>query len=99
MLSESNTEHKDVKELLLRIDEQKDETLHIMNQLEDIYQRSKEYENAKKVNDEADACGIFNKFSAYVFNIVGKETVEFKRSDGNKQQRVERGRDFETETR
>jgi hypothetical protein len=41
--------------LLLRIDEQKDETLHIMNQLENIYQRSKEYENAKKVNDEADA--------------------------------------------
>ncbi|CAB3981674.1 Hypothetical predicted protein [Paramuricea clavata] len=55
MLSNSNTEQKDVKELLLRIDEQKDETLHIMNQLEDIYQRSKEYENAKKVNDEADA--------------------------------------------
>jgi hypothetical protein len=55
MLSDSNTEQKDVKELLLRIDEQKDETLHIMNQLENIYQRSKEYENAKKVNDEADA--------------------------------------------
>ena len=54
MLSDSNTEQKDVKELLLRIDEQKDETLHIMNQLENIYQRSKEYENAKKVNDEAD---------------------------------------------
>jgi hypothetical protein len=55
MLSDSNTEQKDVKELLLRIAEQKDETLHIMNQLENIYQRSKEYENAKKVNDEADA--------------------------------------------
>ena len=55
MISDSDTEHKDVKELLLNIDEQKDETLRIMNQLEIIYQRSKEYENAKKVNDEADS--------------------------------------------
>ena len=37
MISDSDTEHKDVKELLLNIDEQKDETLPIMNRLE-IYQ-------------------------------------------------------------
>ena len=55
MISDSDTEHIDVKELLLNIDEQKDETLRIMNRLEIIYQRSKEYENAKKVNDEADS--------------------------------------------
>ena len=36
MISDSDTEHKDVKELLLN--EQKDETLRIMNRLEIIYQ-------------------------------------------------------------
>ena len=55
MISDSDTQHKDVKQLLLKIDEQKDETLQIMNRLEIIYQRSKEYENAKKVNDETDS--------------------------------------------
>ena len=40
--------------MLLKIDEQKDETLYIMNKLENIYQQSKEYVNAGKVNDEAD---------------------------------------------
>ena len=55
LISDSDTEHKDVNELLLNIEEQKDETLRIMNQLEIMYQRSKEFENAKKVNDEADS--------------------------------------------
>ena len=54
MISDSDTQHKYVKELLLNIDEQKDETLRIMNRLEIIYQRSKEYDNAKKVKYEAD---------------------------------------------
>jgi hypothetical protein len=54
-ISESCTEQGEVKELLLRIDEQKDETLHIMSKLEKIYHHSKEYVNARKVNDEADA--------------------------------------------
>ena len=55
MISELNTEHKDVKEILLRIDEQQEETLHIMNKLEIIYQRNKDHGNARKVNDEADS--------------------------------------------
>jgi hypothetical protein len=54
MISGSNTQQGEVKELLLKIDEQKDETLYIMNKLENIYQQSKEYVNAGKVNDEAD---------------------------------------------
>ncbi len=54
MILGSNTQQGEVKELLLKIDEQKDETLYIMNKLENIYQQSKEYVNAGKVNDKAD---------------------------------------------
>ena len=37
----------------MRIDEQKDETLHVMDKLENIYQKSKDSANARKVIDEA----------------------------------------------
>ena len=37
----------------MRIDEQKDETSHVMDKLENIYQKSKDSANAGKVIDEA----------------------------------------------
>ena len=41
ILADSDAELDDVKNLLLRIDEQKDETLHVMDKLENIYRKVK----------------------------------------------------------
>ena len=52
ILADSNAELNE--NLLLRIDEQKDETLHAMDKLENIYRKSKDSVNAGKVIDEAE---------------------------------------------
>ena len=54
ILADSDAELDDVKNLLLRIDEQKDETLHVMDKLENIYRKSKDNVNDGKVIDEAE---------------------------------------------
>ena len=54
VLGENNPRQSDIKELLKRIDEQKDYTLSVMNLLEGAYRENKENEFAKKASDEAD---------------------------------------------
>ena len=51
---EASDENAEVRGLLLRIEEQKEETLEIMNQLEKVYEETGDKENAMKVGDEAD---------------------------------------------
>ena len=53
-LGKKNPQQSDIKELLERIEKQKDYTLSKMNLLEAACQENKEDEFAKKVSDEAD---------------------------------------------
>ena len=53
-LGKKNPQQSDIKELLERIEKQKDYTLSIMNLLEAACRENKEDEFAKKVGDEAD---------------------------------------------
>ena len=55
LLSEDPPGQKAVSELLGRIDEQKGDTLEVMNRLESEYCANKDEDNAIKVGDEADA--------------------------------------------
>lgn len=55
MILDGGSEPSEIKDLLLRIDEQKEETLDIMNKLEKVYMEKSDQVNATKVSDEADA--------------------------------------------
>lgn len=55
MILDGGSEPSEIKDLLLRIDEQKEETLDIMNNLEKVYMEKSDQVNATKVSDEADA--------------------------------------------
>ena len=54
-ISDESSQKNEVNHLMERIEEQKDETLRIMEQLEGAYQESKDADNVSKVSDEADA--------------------------------------------
>ena len=54
-ISDESSQKNEVNLLMERIEEQKDETLRIMEQLEGAYRESKDADNVSKVSDEADA--------------------------------------------
>ncbi|CAB4042262.1 Hypothetical predicted protein, partial [Paramuricea clavata] len=54
LLSEENPNRENICDLLVKIDEQKDICLEVLDKLEEAYQKSGDKQNALRIGDESD---------------------------------------------